>query len=943
MSLSAGPVYELAERHFEHGEYTEAEALYAKILEDELGAGSAITLLGIAAMERLAETSVLLGYWARAVALLGCARSSYESAGNHYAADYVCTRIAAVENARGMGGVAAEILRSIDSSPQDEWDGTESDLPRWEHAWQWLDISDTDRAVFFTRYYLEAGRVESYHGQYERSAILLKRGLAFIATSDAANQAGVPICLALSASKLEQGDFRTAALYLDMVPEDLSEQRQPGHLVQKLELRARLDLLLGDLGSAKRCLEAALEICSRIQFQYSWALAALNLCHVLVFLNQTARARELADQARGASIHLGDSVTRLRAEFLLRVCDERAQSLVAGISLAPSVGEMWVGSQHEPPAATPADQGPSPFDLPASPNYLALFEERSWGFFWYLSRRNWSSARIYLNELESVFLGADPPTDSLLIRTRLHVLDCMLAYYEGNYDLALDGLLEARPVLRQLGVKPELWQALRFVEWCYERLGRHTEADTTAREAAVVLSALSGSLKGAELAMFLLNKWTAAERYMAAEVQMLTALKRQLYRPGWLARFSVPWVRYRIAYRLAKLLDYADQYKGKIFERTGDSEPAVLPPKRASLLRLFYHSRRRVHITFIVLPDVTLIARSGWLSLDFGVSAVTRIQLRQWLCQWHEAVRDNERAKGRVAMRQLSVALQIDEALQSVPERVKAITFIPDDILHGLPFAALRYKDQGSDTPGEGKYIVEDFAFAVGFEWLSATRGPGRSDLGVVVGIDKGADRYEPLPGAAAEACLVRSSLEAKRVRVSLPRKKDEILNQLPAAGFFHIACHGEFRPDEPDASGLLLISPEGQTELLSMRDIAALDLHTLQQAVLSSCWSADNFILPGRWILSLPYTFWRAGARSVIASLWEVSDNVAGAVFEALYRNLDQVARDEALREVQVACINNRFPCNGGDVADPLFWAGFQVYADPTPLTFAPNGQEPP
>ena len=57
---------------------------------------------------------------------------------------------------------------------------------------------------------------------------------------------------------------------------------------------------------------------------------------------------------------------------------------------------------------------------------------------------------------------------------------------------------------------------------------------------------------------------------------------------------------------------------------------------------------------------------------------------------------------------------------------------------------------------------------------------------------------------------------------------RDEVLSQLPRARLVHMACHGVFQPDRPDGSGLELMPSDGREEVLSMRDLAALDLHNI-------------------------------------------------------------------------------------------------------------------
>ena len=126
------------------------------------------------------------------------------------------------------------------------------------------------------------------------------------------------------------------------------------------------------------------------------------------------------------------------------------------------------------------------------------------------------------------------------------------------------------------------------------------------------------------------------------------------------------------------------------------------------------------------------------------------------------------------------------------------------------------------------------------------------------------------------------------------------------------------------------------RTEVLSIRDLACTDLSHLRQVVLSACWSADNFVLPGRRVVSLPETLCRAGARSVLGSLWPVDDAIAVALMGRFYDYLETHPRDEALRRAQLDCLQGRL-FGGPDAyaTHPVAWAGFTLSGDAGRLGF--------
>lgn len=125
--------------------------------------------------------------------------------------------------------------------------------------------------------------------------------------------------------------------------------------------------------------------------------------------------------------------------------------------------------------------------------------------------------------------------------------------------------------------------------------------------------------------------------------------------------------------------------------------------------------------------------------------------------------------------------------------------------------------------------------------------------------MSKGSGKFEPLPAIPLELQYVASWMTAHGLNC---HKLDDdpttdrwpsraaVIEILPRATLFHIACHGIFKPDQPEASGMVFVPAPDQVEVLSLRDLSALNLSELQHATLSSCWSADHFVLTGRWVM---------------------------------------------------------------------------------------------
>ncbi len=130
-------------------------------------------------------------------------------------------------------------------------------------------------------------------------------------------------------------------------------------------------------------------------------------------------------------------------------------------------------------------------------------------------------------------------------------------------------------------------------------------------------------------------------------------------------------------------------------------------------------------------------------------------------------------------------------------------------------------------------------------------------------------------------------------------------------ADVLHLACHGQFRPDNPLFSSLKLADG-----WLTVRDVYKLDLNC-ELVVLSACETGVSAVSPGDELIGLFRGFAAAGVPSLILSLWAVDDEATALLMQTFYRELQtEKTPAAALRESQRQ-IMREFP-------HPFFWASF-------------------
>src|SRR5208282_5569081 len=91
----------------------------------------------------------------------------------------------------------------------------------------------------------------------------------------------------------------------------------------------------------------------------------------------------------------------------------------------------------------------------------------------------------------------------------------------------------------------------------------------------------------------------------------------------------------------------------------------------------------------------------------------------------------------------------------------------------------------------------------------------------------------------------------------------------------------------------------------------------------ISACYSAGERAYSGEGLVGLSWAFLAAGARNVVAALWDVSDASTAQLMDKFYDELNQGASaDAALRAAKLSLLR------GKDFHSPFYWAPFQLYA---------------
>jgi CHAT domain-containing protein len=154
-----------------------------------------------------------------------------------------------------------------------------------------------------------------------------------------------------------------------------------------------------------------------------------------------------------------------------------------------------------------------------------------------------------------------------------------------------------------------------------------------------------------------------------------------------------------------------------------------------------------------------------------------------------------------------------------------------------------------------------------------------------------------------------------------------------------HIAAHTKLDGAHLLESQLVLAptSSGEDASYLSAREIATQWRLNADLVCLTGCRSASGMSSAAQGWLGFQYAFLRAGARSVLVSLWPVDDAAAALLVKAFYADLARSerggrlgSRSEALMHARQVVREWRDSSGLQPFAHPAYWSGFALIGEP-------------
>ncbi len=307
------------------------------------------------------------------------------------------------------------------------------------------------------------------------------------------------------------------------------------------------------------------------------------------------------------------------------------------------------------------------------------------------------------------------------------------------------------------------------------------------------------------------------------------------------------------------------------------------------------------------LPNQKLIHKTNVVSGREAEQIITR--MREYI------VEPDRSQQFKLASQQLYNWLikPVETELQN--SQIKTLVFIPDGSLRNIPMSAL-YDGQ--------EYLVQKYAIAISpglqlFTPKSLTRQKLNALAGGLSTIPKG-ENFAPLPDVKQELASISES-GISTVTLYNDEFTSNILEEKINAQPFqvvHFATHGQFSSNPNETFILALDKRIKVAELDKLLKSRGQKLtEPISLLVLSACETAagDN-----RAALGLAGVALSAGARSTLASLWQIGDDSTAFFIDEFYDELmtKRKTTAEALREAQLKLLKT------SEYSRPMYWAPY-------------------
>jgi CHAT domain-containing protein len=326
----------------------------------------------------------------------------------------------------------------------------------------------------------------------------------------------------------------------------------------------------------------------------------------------------------------------------------------------------------------------------------------------------------------------------------------------------------------------------------------------------------------------------------------------------------------------------------------------------------------------IVLPDrIAIIVSATGQEPKLYTTTVSQEEVKTTVKALQEGLRNRISLDFEQPSQQLYRWLidPIDAALQQ--QKVETVVFVLDGALRSVPMAALSNGEQ---------FLVEKYSLATtpGLKLASPKPLQARALSSIAFGLTQartvtlstgGSKAFSELPNVEPELKELQKEIQPSTINLNekFTVAQFQQLLQKSQAPIVHLATHGQFSASRDQT---FLLASDGVISIDELAIALGADnadrANAIELLVLSACQTA---IGDDRAPLGLAGIALKSGARSTVASLWNVNDTATSLLMQRFYKEVAtrQVTKAVALQRAQRAILADpQFRRH------PYFWAPF-------------------
>jgi CHAT domain-containing protein len=317
----------------------------------------------------------------------------------------------------------------------------------------------------------------------------------------------------------------------------------------------------------------------------------------------------------------------------------------------------------------------------------------------------------------------------------------------------------------------------------------------------------------------------------------------------------------------------------------------------------------------IILPDrLEVILKLPQQPLRHYKVAITQTEVETTIEKLQEKLIKPYMSRDIKALsRQLYSWLIQPAAADLAKSKVKTLVFVLDGSLRNIPMAVL-YDGQ--------QYLIQKYAIALtpGLQLLPSKSVQQLQIQALSAGLTEARHGFSPLANVGLELNQIKSEVSSSKILLNQQFTSTSLQKEINSLPFpvVHLATHGQFSSQAEKTFILAWDKPIIVNELDSfLRTRNTSSRNAIELLVLSACQTAVG---DKRAALGLAGVAVRAGARSTLASLWNIDDESTALLMSHFYEELakNKLNKAEALRQAQLTLLNNP------NYEIPRFWAPY-------------------